>query len=396
MTEISPFSSPRWVAARLSAFYGALFVVVGVVMPFWPVWLASRGLDATQIGTVIAVGLLTRVIASPITAHMADVRGNRHQMMTVLAAGMVGVYALYGVATNFWNILPIAVLSACFFPALMPLAESLTVRAAHVQKLDYGRIRLWGSVTFILTAVLGGLFLKGQSPELIWWMIVSAAFLVFVATFFLPRDQQPKLKLEEGTRAWSRAQNLIFQKRFLLFLLVTGLIQASHAVYYGFATLHWLSIGYSETVIGVLWAEGVIAEIALFAVGSRVVARFGAERILILACALGVIRWAVTGATESLYVLAIVQLLHAMTYGAAHLAAMHFIQRTTPPDLSATAQSVYAATSMGVFMGLAMFASGPLFAASGGSAYNWMAGMAAVATLGAWVLFRQERLQTLR
>lgn len=388
MTHEPSFSSPRWVAARLSLFYAALFVVIGVVMPFWPLWLTSRGLDATQIGIVLAAGMLTRVIASPIAAHIADLRGNRHRMMTFLAVGMVGVYLLYGLTWNFWSVFWVSILSACFFPALMPLAESLTVRAAYRQKLDYGRIRLWGSVTFILAAVAGGRILKEGPIDLVWWMIVGAALLVLGATFFLPPDQQPKLAREEGTRSWARAQQLVMQKRFLLFLLVAGLIQASHAVYYAFATLHWLSLGYSETVIGILWAEGVIAEIALFAVSNRVVGRVGPERLLALACGLGVVRWLITGMASSLEVLFAVQLLHGMTYGAAHLAAMHFIQRTTPPDLSATGQSIYASTTMGVIMGGAMFASGPLYESFSGGAYNWMAGMAAVATLGAVFLAR--------
>ncbi len=268
---------------------------------------------------------------------------------------------------------------------------NLTVRASYHQKLDYGRIRLWGSVTFILAAVAGGRILKGGSVDLVWWMIVGAALLILASTFLLPRDTQPRLAREEGTRTWSRAQQLVLQPSFLLFLLVSGLIQASHAVYYGFATLHWLSLGYSETIIGVLWAEAVIAEILLFAVSNRVVGRVGPERLLLLACALGVVRWLVTGATGALPVLFAVQLLHAMTYGAAHLAAMHFIQRTTPAELSATAQSVYSATAMGVIMGAAMFVSGPLYETLGAAAYTWMAGMAALATAGAVMLWRRTQ-----
>lgn len=376
---------------RLALFYAALFVNLGFALPYWPVWLQSRGLDATQIGIVLAAGLMTRVIASPFAAHMADLRGNRHLTMRFLAAGTVGAYLLYGLTWDFWSLLPVAVLSACFFPALMPLAESLTVRASYHQKLDYGRIRLWGSVTFILAAIAGGRLLKDGSIDRVWWMIVGAAVLILAATFVLPRDTQPKLAREAGARTWLRARQVVLQRRFLLFLLVSGLIQASHAVYYGFATLHWLSLGYSETVIGALWAEAVIAEILLFAVSNRVIGRVGPERLLLLACALGVVRWLVTGATEALPVLFAVQLLHAMTYGAAHLAAMHFIQRTTPPELSATAQSVYSATAMGVIMGVAMFASGPLYEALGGGAYTWMAGMAALATVGAVRLARRAR-----
>lgn len=388
MTHPSSLSSPRWVAVRLASFYGALFLVVGIIMPFWPIWLRSRGLEDSQIGIVFAVAMLTRTLATPIATHIADVRGDRHVTMRFLAAGAVGVYLLYGLTWNFWTVLPVAVLAACFLSPLMPLVENLTVRAAYDHKLDYGRIRLWGSVTFVLTAVVGGSVLKGAPADLIWLMIVGAVVLTFGATLTLPADQQPKIAKGEGSRIWSRMHQLVLQKNFVLFIAVCGLIQASHAVYYAFGTLHWLSVGYSETTIGLLWAEGVVAEIALFAVSNRIIRRMGPERLLLLACVLGVVRWLVTGLTGSLWVLFVVQLLHAMTYGAAHLAAMHFIQRTTPPDLSATAQSVYSATAMGIMMGAAMFAAGPLYDTLKGGAYIWMAAMAVLATLGAIKLTR--------
>ncbi|NQV21784.1 MAG: MFS transporter, partial [Rhodospirillales bacterium] len=186
MTHEPSFSSPRWVAARLALFYAALFVVIGIFMPYWPIWLQSRGLDEVQIGMVFAVAMLTRTVAMPTAVHVADLLGKRHLTMRFLAAGAAGVYLLYGLTWNFWTVLPVAALAACFLSPLMPLAENLTVRAVYRQKLDYGHIRLWGSVTFILATVAGGYILEGQPPDLVWWMIVGAIALTFGATLLLP------------------------------------------------------------------------------------------------------------------------------------------------------------------------------------------------------------------
>src|SRR5690606_7198539 len=157
------------------------------------------------------------------------------------------------------------------------------------------------------------------------------------------------------------------------FMLTGGILQASHGVYYGFATLHWREIGLGAGTIGALWAEGVIAEVALFAVSARLLRRFEPAGLLLMAAAAGIVRWTVLGLAESLPILAAAQLLHAFTFAAAHVAAIHFIARAVPPSYAATAQSLYASTALGCTLAASMLASGWLFEAFRGQAFLAMA-----------------------
>jgi PPP family 3-phenylpropionic acid transporter len=178
---------------------------------------------------------------------------------------------------------------------------------------------------------------------------------------------------------------------FVLFLAATGLLQASHAVYYGFATLHWRAAGLDEAVIGALWAEGVVAEILLFVASGAFVRRLGPQGLLLLAAVGGMVRWTATAYSTGLGVLFAAQTLHALTFAAAHLAAMHFIARAAPPELSATAQTVYAAVGMGIVFGAAMWAAGGLYAAFGGGAFLAMAGLSTAGGLLALLLAARWR-----
>ena len=173
-------------------------------------------------------------------------------------------------------------------------------------------------------------------------------------------------------------------------MIATALIQASHSVYYGFGTLNWKAQGYSETVIGFLWAEGVIAEIILFAFGAHLVRRLGPAKLILLGGVAGAVRWSVTGTAGGLGVLIIMQALHAFTFAATHLGAIYFISRRVPQAVSASAQSLYSAVVMGLALGLAMLASGNLYGLYGAGAYQAMAVMAALGSIVAVFILRRR------
>lgn len=369
-------------ALRLSLYYALFFVAVGVYLPFWPLWLASRGLTPVEIGLVSATSIAVRALASPLAAHVADRSGERRRLMTVLGVGAVLLFALFALARDFWTILAVTMAYMVFWSPIGPLGESLVMLAIGKAGLSYGRVRLWGSASFILAAVATGHLLVEGSPDLVLWGLVGAMAALAAAIPLLPDERTP--------RAAGRLPLLavLRDRRFLLFLAAAAFIQSSHAVYYTFGTLHWRAAGYGADLIGGLWAEGVIAEILLFLAGTAPVRRLGAERLLLLGGIAAALRWTVLGLSTDTLAVAAAQVLHAFTFGAAHLGAIHYIARTVPPQLSATAQSLYAAVVMGVAFGLTVLAAGPAYAAWGGSAYLAMAVLGAVGTLLAWRLFR--------
>lgn len=373
-------------AVRLSAFYAAFFTVVGTLQPFWPLWLAARGLDATEIGLVLAIGVGTKVIGLPIAAHLADRSGERQRLMLGLAAASVLAFTLFGLASSFWSIVLVSLLFFSLWPPVMSLAESLTVMAARLERFEYGRVRLWGSVAFIATALATGAVLTRTSAEAVFWLILAGIALTALACTRLP-----DLRAERSPSGRPPLLQALMHRPLLLMLAGCGLVQGSHAVYYGFGTLHWQAAGYSEAVIGGLWAEGVICEVVLFACGGTLVHRLGATGLILASGVAAALRWLGTGLTDSLPAIAALQTLHAFSFGAAHLGAMHWIGRHIAPALSATAQSLYSAIVWGVFLGVMLYGAGWLYGSLAGLAYLPMT-IAALGGAGcALALLRRER-----
>jgi PPP family 3-phenylpropionic acid transporter len=187
--------------------------------------------------------------------------------------------------------------------------------------------------------------------------------------------------------------SLLADRRMLLLLLAVGAIQSSHAVLYGFGTIHWLAAGHDVAAVGALWTIGVVAEIVLFAAGARVLSRLDGAWLLALGGAAAAARWLVAGLTTDLAVLVVIQLLHGLSFGATHLAAMSLLVRLAPARLGATAQALHAAISWGGVFGVVILASGALYGALGGAAFYPMAALGAAGAAGAARLARRLRAE---
>ena len=375
------------IAARLAAYYGVIFFVIGVMLPFWPLWMQSRGLTPEDIGIVMGIGMLMKVAANPIIAGYADRTGTRRGPLMILSVIAALAFAAFWPAQGFWPILVVTMAFFLFWSPLMPLTETLTMHYGTAGKLDYGRVRLWGSLTFIAAAWGGGWVLTGRAEDLIYWIILAGILTVVLCALALP---DARLSPSKHGHSFSPFLAVLKARTFLWFIAATGLIQTSHIVYYAFGTIHWQKVGHSEAVIGWLWAEGVIAEVLLFMWGSRVVAKVGPARLIALAGLAGLIRWWGTGITDALPALLILQVLHGATFGAAHLGAIHFIAQRMDASISATAQSVYAAAVSGIGFSLMSLFSGHLYAEHGGTAYLPMALMAGVGGVIAFQLRRRH------
>ncbi len=372
---------------RLSFFYAAVFLVIGFLVPFWPVWLKSRGVTEAEIGLLLAAGMWVRAVSNPLIAQAADRHGSRRRMIVIMSWGALAAYALFVPAHGFWPLLAVSVVTAVFFSPMLPLGETVTMAKVRTDGLDYGRMRLWGSISFILAATVGGYVLAGRPEDVVLWMVLGALGLVVAAAAAMPDAMVPA----GVPRRRAPLAGLLRDPGFLGFLLCASLLQASHSVYYGVATLHWRAAGYSATTIGALWAEGVVAEVALFAFSGAAVARLGPRGLLLLAAAAGMVRWTVLGMSTELPALVAVQFLHAFTFGATHLATMHFIARNVAPEVAATAQSLYSSTAMGAVMGLVMMSTGWLYESFAGAAFYAMAALSLAGGIIATVLVGSSR-----
>ncbi|MAH84216.1 MAG: 3-phenylpropionate MFS transporter [Rhodospirillaceae bacterium TMED8] len=358
---------------RFALYYSTAFAVVGILMPFWPLWLQSKGLNVENIGAVMALGIAIKTLTNPMIAGVADVRGERKRIMSILIFLAVLTFALFHNVQGFWGILVITLMFQMCWSPNMPLMESLVMQTAKQNPINYGRVRLWGSMTFILSAWGLGYLLKEQPIDLVYWGALLFLMTTFFTTLSLPDTRIPRP--QKGHQPLIR---VLGDRTFVSLVIACGLIQSSHAVYYTFGTIHWQTAGHSEPVIGWLWAEGVIAEVVLFIWGAALIKKIGATKLIALGGLAGLIRWVATGLTDALPALMILQLLHAFTFAATHLGAIYFIANRIDSQNSATAQSVYAGLVMGLALGLSVWVSGMLYANINSDTYHVMAVMAAI------------------
>ncbi|MCF8481786.1 MAG: MFS transporter [Rhodospirillum sp.] len=350
-------------AVQLSALYAGIFAVVGVMLPYWPVWLASRGLTPDQIGVIAGAAIWSKVIINPAVGHLADGLGRVRPLMFWIATLALTLYTVLSQLTSFWAILAVAVLATGLHGSLNPLTEAVTIRAVRNQGVDYGRARLWGSLAFIAVSMGLGPLLDRWGAAPVVWVIVGLLACVALTTLGLP-DSPPETKAEPGGM-----RRLLTERGFLLFLGAGGLIQAGHATYYAFGSIRWLDAGLDGRTIGLLWAEGVVAEVFLFLYGKKVLARVPPLALMGLGALSGMIRWPLMALTADPWVMALTQILHAGTFGAAHLGAMYHLAKTIQPDLSGRAQALYSAICMGAIVGAAITLTGPLYARLGAGSY---------------------------
>jgi PPP family 3-phenylpropionic acid transporter len=366
--------------------------VVGIQLPFWPIWLAGRGLSAQEIALVFAAAIWAKVALSPAVGALADRLGSYRGVLAALALVACAFYAGLWPAVGFGLLLSFNLMAGAAQSAMMPLGDSITVTALREDGLDYGRVRACGSVAFVLAAAGGGAALAWapglRGGNAVLALVLAASALLAGASLLLPAGGG----VAAPRRArWAALRRLAGDKRFWLFVVSAAALQSSHQLYYGFGTLYWRRLGFSDPVIGALWAEGVIAEIVLFWYGGRLVALIGPRGLMAAAGLAGIVRWGLMGIFPDLAAASALQLLHGLTFGAAQLGAMHFMARTVPPGAAASAQSLYAALSAGLGSGLVMLVAGTLYAAYGGHAYLFMALFSAAGLLGVMGLGRARR-----
>ena len=372
---------------RLSLFYGAFFLYGGLSLPFMPAWLAAKGLDAREIGIVLAAPMVVRVIAVPLWSRLADRLGVLPPALVAAALASVAAFALVGVLSGFVAILIGFTLAATVSAPVLPFGDALALRALRGRMPRYGGVRLWGSVTFIVANLGGGLVLARLGAGDVIWAVVASLALTAVAAVLLARREPPT---PERADAAPVPASLWRSAAFIAVVLGASLIQASHSVYYGFSTLQWSARGISGPTIGALWALGVVAEVLLFALSGRVVGAIGATRMIMLGGVGGIIRWGAMALDPPTAALPVLQCLHAATFAATHLGAMHFMAQAVPAGRGATAQGDFVAVQ-GIVSAAAMSLSGVLVAHFGSLAYAAMALAAGLGTLFAMAAFAWKR-----
>ena len=359
---------------RLAAFYAALFILPGIQMPFFPVWLKAKGLDPKMIGIVLAVPMVVRVLAIPVVTRAADRRDAIRAAMVLGCMASVAGYTLVGLSSGAIAILVAYALTSLASTPVMPLSETYALKGLSARGRTYGPVRLWGSFAYIVGNFAAGFAADIMPARDLIWLMVAATILLALAASALPALPSPPHEPDAPSRT---RPILLRDPAFLAVLAAAGLIQASHAFFYGFSAVQWRAAGFDGTVIAALWGLGVAAEIVLFALQARLPPFFEPTVLLLVGACGAILRWVGMALDPPALVLPFLQVLHALSFGATHLGALMFLMRRVPSAQAATAQG-YLAITLGLAMAAATAVSGLLYDDFGSRAYIAMA-LAAVA-----------------
>jgi PPP family 3-phenylpropionic acid transporter len=380
----APLAGAARLPMRLAAFYFFYYATVGAFMPYWSPYLASRGFSAAQMGVAYALMGLMRVVIPIAWGWYADHSGRRIGLIRGASfAALVLFLAIPFVPGVFW-VGAVMLAYTLFWHALLPQFEVVTLSHLQARGGDYSRVRLWGSVGFVISVLGLGVLLDRTGISWLPWLVGIFWLGMAASTWAVP--EPPPLHAADAPKPslWLALKNPV-----VLTLLFTCLCsQLSFAPYYNFFTLFLEHHGYARSYAGMLWAVGVVAEIGMFLVMGRVIAAFGSRRVMLAALFATALRWCLTAAlVDSLSVLVLVQLAHALTFGAYHAVAMHYVLRLFPGALQGRGQAVYNAAAYGVGGSIGSLASGFLWEGVSPEAVFYAAGL--VALLGGWVAYRR-------
>lgn len=378
---------------QLGLFYCAVFAGTGVSLPYMPIWFEAQGLSGAQIGLILAAPMLARIVVTPGLAVWADGFALRRTPILLfgLAAGLF--YGLIGLTQGFWIWLVCWVAAASCLSTVIPLADVLAMKRARVEGFNYGHARGLGSVAFVAANVGMGALLSWIRPDLILiWTALAAVAAGLAARVLLPTDPVHEGGERPGRRdRWRGITDLVRNQPFMLAVLATGLIQATHAFYYAFSSLLWTAQGLPKATIGLLWATGVAVEVAFMWFLEPWRRRIGPERLVILGGIAAVVRWAAYAFSPPLWLLFPLQALHALSFAAVFMASLQLIERSAPTRSASAAQTISSAFSGGLVIGFATLASGPLYDAVGPRGYLAMSALALVGLVFALRLLRAGR-----
>jgi MFS transporter, PPP family, 3-phenylpropionic acid transporter len=360
---------------RFLLLYSTMFAAFGVASPFLPALLHERGLDPSKIGAVLAAGTAIRLITGPVISRFADRLGKHKQILTALLAAAAVIAFGYSLPAGFAIFLIVSVAHASALAPIVPIADAMTLAAAP-GRFQYGWVRGGASAAFIVGAVSAGQVVQATNLGGIVWMNGTLLALAAAAALRLPRNalDRPSAPRRANVRA------LLAAPGFLPLMALAALVMSSHALHDGFEVLRWEDGGIGPGAAGLLWSEGVLAEVVVFVVvGPTLLRRLGPAGAAALAAGAGIVRWSVTAVTAWLPAMALVEPLHGLTFALLHLACMQMLSMVAPPALAATAQGIYGGVALGTMTAIMTLMSGPLYRAFGPRAFWFMAFLCAAA-----------------
>lgn len=347
---------------NLSRFYFIYYFFVGAFVPYWGLYLKSEHFSPADIGILMSLFQISRIFAPNFWGWLADHTGKRVQWIKLTAfLGLCGFTAVFWAHSFYWLFFVMVALSL-FTSSTLPLAESLTLAHLATTNGHYSRIRMWGSLGFIVAAVILGYLIDFTGIRSLLWFLLAVQITLFALTHTLP-DAKVEPHAHDHFSIWQ----VIKQPNVLALLIGCALMVTAHGVLYNFYSIYLSEHGYSKGMIGLLWSVGVICEIGIFMLMPKIMTRYSLKTIMLISLLLAVLRFAMIGvAVDNIVLLVIAQTLHAATFGSFHAASVEVITQFFNGRHQAKGQAIYNSVAYGI--------GGTIGGVAGGYALQYIGG----------------------
>lgn len=342
---------------------------LGIIAPYLGVFLDGRGLSSESIGQLVAIMTVSRLIAPNLWASLADKSGKGLLIIRIGSFIALMSFLMLFVLQGFWGIALGLILSIGFWTSILPQLEQLALATMQGDSTRYSRVRLWGSVGFIMMSVVCGILIDWRGSEMILWCSSAMLACLFGVSHFLSQPPQQAQVVKKGGSIWK----LVSGKSFIFFILAMMLLQMSFGPYYSFFALYMRDLGFSGQQTGWIISLGVAAEIVLFLIAGKLLGKMGIKNALMLCLFATSIRWMILAMwPSSLVLLLSSQLIHALSFAFAHTAAIQFVHQYFGEQFQSRGQALYVSISYGLGGAIGSFIAGQLWLQGAGAFTTWM------------------------
>ena len=375
-------------AFGFALFLFCYYAYAGTFSTYASLYFQGKGMSVAQIGVLMSLIQVLRIFGPNVWGYVADHSERRVLVLRLTGAAALVSFSGFIFGSTFAHFFAAMVLLNLFTSAQGPICEALMLSEMRGDLTYYGRIRLWGSIGFIVTVMLSSFLMDWQGTDALVWFCTVLLLFVLGAAFRL--KEVPRM-----THAGKAPALLavLRKKEVLAFFASTALMVSAHASLYTFYSLYLEKQGYSKTVTGLMWSVGVVAEVLCFYYQAPLFKRWGARRLMYACLAFGVLRFAMIGAgAQSLAMLVLAQLMHAATFALHHSASVQTMQRWFSGPLQARGQALYISISYGVGASIGSLALTRVWESAGPQAIYYVAsGLVAAAAVAAALSYRWQR-----
>ncbi|WP_411831941.1 MFS transporter [Pseudoxanthomonas mexicana] len=378
----APRSAAAIPLARLSGFYFAYYAALGAFTPYWSLYLQSRGMDVAAISVLMSLWYATRIVAPSTWTTAAAHSRNPIRWLWLGCALTVVSFLAFLLPLRFAGLFA-AMCAFCFFyNAVMPQFEAITMSHLGDRSDRYGHVRVWGSIGFIAVVALYGVLIDRLGVATLPWLMLPLLLAMLLSSFGNRYAHLPEAAADAQPDAF---RDRIRHPQAIAFFAAAFLAQVSFGPYYTFFSIYLDEHGYSASRLGLFWTVGVLAEIAVFFLSARIFRRWDAGRVLVLALLSAALRWLATALwPDSMPVMLLAQLTHALNFGAFFAAAMQLLVRFFPGRMNGHGQGVFYGLSSGVGGVAGALLAGQLWRFGGEAAFMASSVFALLAAAIAW------------